>query len=127
MMPAEEIIHPEDRPRVREVLRRLEYSEHAPITYRGRRKDGTYIWVEAGLTRSNNPETGASEVVSVVRDISERVRDGAALRQAKEEAGAASRAKSGVLGETSAALGDPLKAIVGFTGGMLDGGVCQLV
>ena len=59
-MSAEEVIHPEDVPKVREALRRLEYADHAPITYRGRRKDGTYIWVEASLTRSNNPETGAS-------------------------------------------------------------------
>ena len=26
--------------------------------YRGRRKNGTYIWVEASLTRSLDPETG---------------------------------------------------------------------
>ena len=81
-MSAEEIIHPEDLPKVREVMRRLERADQAPITYRGRRKDGTYIWVEASLTRSSNLETGTMEAVSVVRDISERVRYEAALRQA---------------------------------------------
>jgi len=120
-MSAEEIIHPEDLAKVREALRRLEYADQAPITYRGKRKDGAYIWVEASLTRSRDPETGASEVVSVVRDISERVRYAAALQEAKEQADAASRAKSEFLGTMSHELRTPLNAIIGFTEIMNEG------
>jgi len=47
-----------------------------------RRKDGSYIWVEASLTWSHDPATGAAEIVSVVRDASERIGYETALRQA---------------------------------------------
>src|SRR5258708_3030016 len=46
-MAATEIIHPEDFPQVQEALTRLESGQQAPITYRGRRKDGNYISVQA--------------------------------------------------------------------------------
>ena len=81
-MSADQVIHPDDLPKVQEALRQLEHADHGPITYRGRRKDGSYIWVEASLKRATNPQTGAAEVVSVVRDINERVRYESALRQA---------------------------------------------
>src|SRR6202162_5967822 len=76
---AAEIIHPDDFPAVQEALKTLEAGREAPVTYRGRRKAGTYIWVVASLSPSINPETGALEIVSVVRDVSERVRYETAL------------------------------------------------
>lgn len=114
-MSAEEIIHPDDLAGVNEVLARLENdAEQPPIRYRGRRKDGTYLWVEASLTRSHNPATGAAEIVSIIRDVSEHIRYDAALQQAKEEADAANHSKSLFLATMSHELRTPLNAIIGF-------------
>src|SRR5262249_54412464 len=39
---AEEVIHPADLPNVREALSQLEHGDVVPVTYRGKRKDGSY-------------------------------------------------------------------------------------
>ncbi|HEX2647161.1 MAG TPA: PAS domain-containing sensor histidine kinase, partial [Candidatus Dormibacteraeota bacterium] len=114
-MSAAEVIHPDDLPNVNETISRLdEDSDRHLVVYRGRRKDGSYTWVEASLSRQTDPTTGASEVVSIVRDVSERVRYETALREAKEAADAASNSKSRFLATMSHELRTPLNAIIGF-------------
>ena len=54
------------------------------------------------------------EIDSVVRNVSERVRYEAALRQSKDQTDAANRAKSAFLGTVSHELRTPLNAIIGF-------------
>lgn len=114
-MRADKIIHPDDLPGVQQALARLDQEhEHPPILYRGRRKDGTYVWVRASLGLVKDPATGATEIVSVVRSADESVRYEEALLRAKEAADAANSSKSRFLATMSHELRTPLNAIIGF-------------
>ena len=112
---AADIIHPDDLPDVTAALSRLEAEPNQPpVLYRGKRKDGTYLWVEASLMRLSDPLTGTPEIVSIVRDVSDRIRYEEALRHAKDEADAANDSKSRFLATMSHELRTPLNAIIGF-------------
>jgi PAS domain S-box-containing protein len=82
----QEIIHPDDRARRREYLRRLLAGEIRAYMGEKRyiRKDGTYLWghVTASLVRELS---GAPKyIVSVVQDIAERKRAEEKTRQAEQ-------------------------------------------
>ena len=74
-----EYIHPEDRERTATAYARfIANGGRETHAYRLRRRDGSYVWVEAHWVTAPDPERdaalGAGEcvVISVVRDISER-------------------------------------------------------
>ncbi len=66
-------VHPEDKDRVQAYRieggsgRQLE-----PIVFRFRCKDGTYMWVETTLRHITSGTGGASEIIGVTRNVSER-------------------------------------------------------
>jgi diguanylate cyclase (GGDEF)-like protein/PAS domain S-box-containing protein len=69
-----DLIHPEDRPRIAELLREMRSkSEGETVQYRARKKNSEYGWVETSLRTIHHPisniPTGA---LQIVRDISER-------------------------------------------------------
>ena len=78
------------------------------------RKDGTRFWANVVITALRDEEGDLRGFAKVTRDMTERRRSEEALRVAREEAVAASLAKSEFLSRTSHELRTPLNAILGF-------------
>jgi PAS domain S-box-containing protein len=116
----EDRIHPDDVDAFRQSTQKLEYCDQAIVTYRIQRKDGNYLWVESSRTRAINPASGEPENISIVRDVSDRVRTEAELRLAKERADAASQAKSEFLARMSHEIRTPMNGILGMNALLLN-------
>ncbi len=111
----EDRIHPDDRPQVLDALRQARGGlRKYQVEYRFQRADNRYIYIEDEGVLLTDLSHRSQRMLGTMKDISERKRAEQALREAKEEADQANRAKSRFLADVSHELRTPLNAILGY-------------
>lgn len=109
----EMLVHPDDRAAAAESAERCMagLADTYIATYRMRRKDGDWIWIEDRGRVKRDADGAAVRFVGVMRDASKSRRTEISLRLAKETADAESRARRDMLAATERRLRPSLRRL----------------
>jgi cell cycle sensor histidine kinase DivJ len=111
------LVHPDDLATLLAAFMNALYSgRDGAVEVRLRHRDKHYLWAEIRCRPAPLDDMGgATDIVAVTRDISERKNQELALIQARDASESASRAKTAFLANMSHELRTPLNAIIGFS------------
>ena len=111
--------HPDEAEQTRQgrdLRLRGEAADKARVSFRVRRADGAWVWMESNPSSVRDADGQVVGVVTVMRDVTARRAMEEELRRKHAEAEAATVAKSEFLANMSHEIRTPLTAVTGFAG-----------